>query len=285
MMPSVKALLRRAPDTIVTSARRDPNTAGETAIEARAVTVVTRGNTLVKDVSLICPAGQVVGIIGPNGAGKTTLLRTMAGLTKPTNGHVAINGVPVHSMTTSETSQRIAYVPQSAAVHPFTAIDMVLMGRYPYLRRWQLEAAEDRRAAHEALTQTDTAQFANRRVDTLSGGERQRVLIARAIAQDTDVILADEPVASLDLKHQLLTLRLLRERAKSQQVAVCVVMHDLNLAASYCDNVLAMHQGSAVASGTPNAVLTPELIQQVFQVNATIDTNPDGTPSIRVNLT
>ena len=278
-MRAITTFLQRAP-----SPTRATDTANPSAIVARDITVTIRGSTLVKDVNLTCPAGQVTGIIGPNGAGKTTLLRTMAGLTKPTLGSVTINGNPVHAMTASEKSRLIAYAPQSAAIHPFTAIDMVLMGRYPYLRRWALEAADDRKAAHDALTQTDTAQFADRRVDTLSGGERQRVLIARVLAQDTDVILADEPVASLDIKHQLLTLKLLRERAQSHHVAVCIVMHDLNLAATYCDNILAMHQGSAVAIGPPNDVLTPDLIQHVFQVNATVDTDAGGAAQIRVNL-
>ena len=251
-------------------------------IEANGITVTVRGNTLVDDVSIECRAGNVLGIVGPNGAGKSTLLKVMAGLTKATHGCVSLNGKPVHSMTPSESARLIAYAPQSAAVHPFTAIDMVLMGRYPYLRRFQLEATEDRRAAHNALTLTDTAQFADRRVDTLSGGERQRVMIARVLAQDTDVILADEPIASLDIKHQLLTLKLLRERARNSKVAVCVVMHDLNLAATFCDRLLAMHKGRAVATGKPHDVLTPKLIQRIFQVNATIDANADGAINIRV---
>ena len=278
MMREITTILRR-PDPAVPSIAngREPST-----IEANGVTVIVRGNALVNDVSLVCPAGNVLGIIGPNGAGKTTLMKAMAGLTKPTRGYVAVNGKPVHSMTPSEKSRLIAYAPQSAAVHPFTAIDMVLMGRYPYLRRFQLEATDDRNAAYDALTQTDTAQFADRRVDTLSGGERQRVMIARVLAQDTDVILADEPVASLDIKHQLLTLKLLRKRARKSNVAVCIVMHDLNLAATYCDDIIAMHQGRAVAAGTPRTVLTPDLIERIFQVDATVDTNDDGTVYVRV---
>ena len=278
-MRGISTLLRlTVPAAASHTVRSDP-----AAIVVDGVTVTVRGKTLVSDVSLECPAGKVMGIIGPNGAGKTTLLKTMAGLTKPTHGFVAVNGKPVQSMTPSETSRLIAYAPQSAAVHPFTAIDMVLMGRYPYLRRFQLEAAEDRQAAYDALRKTDTAQFANRRVDTLSGGERQRVMIARTLAQDTDVVLADEPVASLDIKHQLLTLKLLRERARKSDVAVCIVMHDLNLAATYCDHILAMHRGQAVATGRPQAVLTPDLIQHIFQVSATVDTNDDGTIHIRVD--
>ena len=277
-MRGISTLLRLTdPAAASNTVRSDP-----AAIVVDGVTVTVRGKTLVSDVSLECPAGKVMGIIGPNGAGKTTLLKTMAGLTKPTHGFVAVNGKPVQSMTPSETSRLIAYAPQSAAVHPFTAIDMVLMGRYPYLRRFQLEAAEDRQAAYDALRKTDTAQFANRRVDTLSGGERQRVMIARTLAQDTEVILADEPVASLDIKHQLLTLKLLRKRARECDVAVCIVMHDLNLAATYCDNIIAMHQGRAVAAGTPRTVLTPNLIQRIFQVDTTVDTNDDGTVFVRV---
>ena len=265
--------------------RIDRDDAAGVAIEARGITVAVRGKVLVDDVSLRCPAGEVVGIVGPNGAGKTTLLKAMAGLTKPTRGSVKIGGNDLAAMSVGQRSQRVAYAPQIAAIHPFNAIDMVLMGRYPYLNRFQLEDAGDRDVARAALSETDTLEFADRRVDTLSGGERQRVMLARVLAQDTDVILADEPVASLDIKHQLLAMRLLRDRARARGVAVCVIMHDLNLAAMYCDTVVAMRDGRRVAGGAPPDILTAELIREVFQVNARVSrAGRNGSTRLRIEL-
>ena len=250
--------------------------ASDPVLQARNVSVTVRGITLVDNASVECASGEVVGIIGPNGAGKSTLLKTMAGITRTSLGQVTIHGRPVSSMSAASRSRLIAYAPQSVATHPFTAIDMVLMGRYPYLRRFQLEDSDDREAARAALADTDTLEFSERKVDTLSGGERQRVMLARVLAQDTDVILADEPVTSLDIKHQLLTLALLRERARNHQVAVIVVMHDLNLAATYCDRLVAMHDAKTVATGAPAEVLTTELIRQVFQVEARVTVSEDN---------
>ena len=260
--------------------------AAHPVLQAYNVTVIVRGKSLVDDATVDCASGEVVGVIGPNGAGKSTLLKTMAGITRPTRGQITLHGRPVASMSSASRSRYIAYAPQSAAVHPFTAIDMVLMGRYPYLRRFQLEDSEDRDAARAALADTDTLEFADRKVDTLSGGERQRVMLARVLAQETDVILADEPVASLDIKHQLLTLALLRERARKHQVAVVVVMHDLNLAATYCDKLVAMHEAKTIATGTPAEVLTTDLIRQVFQVEARVTVSEDDGAIIdKIRLT
>lgn len=255
------------------------------AVEARGVSVTAGGNVLVNEVSFTCDGGEVVGIIGPNGAGKSTLLKTMAGIMRPASGQVMIHGHPVSQMSAALRSQTVAYAPQSAAVLPFTALDVVLMGRYPYLRRFQLEDRSDRLAARSALIRTDTLQFADRKVDTLSGGERQRVMLARVIAQDTSVILADEPVASLDIKHQLLAMALLRDRARNHGAAVVVVMHDLNLAAMYCDKIVAMHRAKAVAAGAPAEVITSQLIRDVFQVDASVTVSDrNGGPAIRIEL-
>lgn len=255
------------------------------AIEARGICVKSGGSLLVDDVSLRCDGGEVVGIIGPNGAGKSTLLKALAGITRPASGYAKIHGEPVSRMPATTRSQMISYAPQSPSPLPFTAIDNVLMGRYPYLRRFQLEDASDRHLARAALAQTETLQFADRKVDSLSGGERQRVMLARVIAQDTAVILADEPVASLDIKHQLLAMALLRDRAHRHGVAVIVVMHDLNLAAMYCDRILVMHDAKAVATGPPADIVTSELISNVFQVDASVSVSErNARPVVRIEI-
>ena len=255
------------------------------ALAARGVSVTAGGSLLVDDVSMTCDRGEVVGIIGPNGAGKSTLLKALAGITRPAKGSAKVCGQPVDRMSATARSQLVAYAPQSAAVLPFTAMDVVLMGRYPYLRRFQLEDASDRRAARSALAQTDTLQFAERKVDSLSGGERQRVMLARVIAQDTRVVLADEPVASLDIRHQLLAMALLRDRARSHGAAVVVVMHDLNLAAMYCDKIVAMHNAKAVATGPPDEIITSDLIWEVFQVDASVTVSErQPRPVVRIDI-
>ena len=255
------------------------------AIEARGICVEAGGSLLVDDVSLKCDGGEVFGIIGPNGAGKSTLLKALAGITRTVRGCVKIHGHPVARMPSTTRSQMVSFAPQSPAPLPFTAIDNVLMGRYPYLRRFQLEDASDRQLAMAALSQTETLQFAERKVESLSGGERQRVMLARVIAQDTAVILADEPVASLDIKHQLLAMALLRDRARGHGVAVIVVMHDLNLAAMYCDRILVMDNAKAVVSGPPSDIVTSELIRSVFQVDASVTVGErNGKPVMRIEI-
>ena len=277
---TLPSLSRRASDALEYVVRD-----GDPALEARGVSVTAGGNVLVDDVSLTCRSGEVVGIIGPNGAGKSTLLKALAGITRPARGCAKIHGRQVARMSATARSQLIAYAPQSAAVLPFTAMDVVLMGRYPYLRRFQLEDASDRRAAAAALEQTDTLQFADRKVDSLSGGERQRVMLARVIAQDTRVVLADEPVASLDIRHQLLAMVLLRDRARNHGAAVVVVLHDLNLAAMYCDKILAMHDAKAVATGPPDEIITSDLIREVFQVDASVTVSErQAGPVVRIDI-
>ena len=240
------------------------------AFSAKGVSVKIGNSNIVNDVSLVGNFGELQGIIGPNGAGKTTLLKVLAGLLKPSSGSVEIVGVDLEKMPSSTRSRQIAYVPQITGAHPFTALELVLMGRYPHLRRFQIESEEDAEIALEAMERMDVAQFQGRRVDTLSGGERQRVLLARALAQRGDVLFVDEPITSLDIKHQLLALQVLKDEARDRSVAVCAVLHDLNMAARFCDRVLLLAEGRLIDEGEPDGVITERRVSEVFGVRARV---------------
>ncbi|MYA60044.1 MAG: ABC transporter ATP-binding protein [Chloroflexi bacterium] len=272
------------PDDFADVIRRGTSATSSTqAFSARNVTVRIGGNTIVDDVSINGQRGDVVGIIGPNGAGKTTLLKVLAGLLKPTMGSATIGDAAIDEMPVSTRSRRISYVPQSTGLHPFTALEMVLMGRYPHLRRFQIEAEDDTEIAISAMKRMRVDQFIDRRVDTLSGGERQRVLLARALAQHGDVLFVDEPITSLDIKHQLMSLQVLKDEAIKRGVAVCAVLHDLNMAARYCDQLVLMLNGHVVADGEPKDVITEESVHSVFGVHARVEFDP-GTKSLKVEV-
>ena len=265
------AIRRSRSGRVVVSGQTDlPGPRNDSAFSANGVRVEIGGIAIVDDVSIVGKRGEFLGIIGPNGAGKTTLLKVLAGLHKPTSGWVSIGGARIGDMAVSTRSKRIAYVPQSAGAHPFTAIEMVLMGRYPHLRRFQIEAEDDDEIAFDAMARLDVGEFKDRRVDTLSGGERQRVLLARALAQQGDVLFVDEPITSLDIKHQLLSLQVLKDEAIQRDVAVCAVLHDLNMAARYCDRLVLMAGGRVVADGDANSVITESRIEEVFGVRVRV---------------
>ncbi len=268
---------RPAADGLPDTAREDgPTSLSSEAFAAKDVSVHIASNAIVDRVSFNGGRGEVLGIIGPNGAGKTTMLKVLAGLLKPTAGIVKIGDTRIDAMPVSTRSKRIAYVPQSTGVHPFTALEMVLMGRYPHLRRFQIEAEDDAEIAISAMKRMHVEQFLDRRVDTLSGGERQRVLLARALAQRGDVLFVDEPISSLDIKHQLMSLQVLKDEAMKREVAVCAVLHDLNLAARYCDRLVLMSNGRVVADGEPREVITEQSVHSVFGVHACVEFDPEA---------
>lgn len=231
-------------------------------------------NAIIDQVSIQLFPGEMLGILGPNGAGKSTLLKMMAGLIKPDKGNILLQQKQLAKITATTRARKIAYTPQQPASHPFTAIEMVLMGRYPHLQRFQLENTQDRAIAEQAMQQTETLEFKNRRIDTLSGGERQRTVLARALAQQADALLMDEPASSLDVRHQLLCLNILKNQAHKHNKAVSAVMHDINLAARFCDRIAVMHKGQIIQCGTPQQIITPNLIKKVFRVNTRIHTDP-----------
>ena len=214
---------------------------------------------------------EVLGIIGPNGAGKTTLLRCINSTLKPQVGVVLVNGHDVSRWNRRRIARHMGLVPQSAIVtFPFTVLDVVLMGRHPHQRLFGGESERDLEIAREALRLTDTLRFATRPITELSGGERQRVIVARALAQEPDVLLLDEPTLHLDLNHQLEVLGLVRRLTREKGLVTVMTSHDLNLAARYCDRLLMLEQGRVYATGIPEEVLVPANIRRVYQVEAEV---------------
>ena len=238
--------------------------------------VVRFGDALIVDgAALDLRAGELTVLIGPNGAGKTTLMRALAGLV-PAEGRIDIEGKPLATLTVRERARRIAYLPQGHVFHwPMPVAAVVALGRYAYGDAFSAVTDDDRRAVAKALAATDAAQFAHRAVTTLSGGERARVALARALACEAPILLADEPTVSLDPRHQLVVMQLLA-RAAHDGGAVLAIGHDLALAARFADRIVMMDRGRLVADGPPREVLTVERIATVFGVEAIIADDASG---------
>ncbi|WP_181692960.1 ATP-binding cassette domain-containing protein [Natronomonas sp. LN261] len=250
-------------------------------IDFEAVSVELGDTSVLEDVSLRIPEGTFVALVGPNGAGKTTLLRTCNGLVSPATGAVRVDGRHVMSASPREIGRLVATVPQeTAAVFDFDVSAFVAMGRTPHRSRFETADDADRTAVESALERTDTARFADRSVTELSGGERQRVVFARALAQETPVLLLDEPTASLDINHQRRTLALARELVAAGKTVVAAI-HDLDLAARFCDRIALLSGGTVLADGPPDAVLTADRIESAFGVRTAVGTNP-ATGSLSV---
>ena len=251
-------------------------------LAARAVSVRLAGAPVLRSVTFAAHAGRVTALIGPNGAGKSTLLRVMAGVLRPDAGSVWIGPAELTALPAQERARRIAYLPQHEAAHPFTALETVLMGRYPHLSRFALEGAKDRRIARAAMARTETGRFERRQLDHVSGGERQRVLLARSLAQRARALLLDEPVAGVDLRHRLAIMEALRADAAAG-AAVLVALHDVALAGRYCDRLGLLANGTLVAEGAPADVLTPQRFRDVFGVEAVVERDP-GAGALHVRL-
>ncbi len=237
---------------------------------------------VLKDITCGIAQGEFVGILGPNGSGKTTLLKILDGILKPQEGRVSINGVPLASIRRNDLAKIIAVVAQDVrTTFPFSVQEVVLMGRSPHLRKWRFEGETDVRIARNAMAMTDTLSLAARPMEELSGGERQRVLIARALAQEPQVLLLDEPTAFLDIKHQMDFFDLVKALNRKNHLTIVAVTHDVNLASLYCDRLILMRGGRILVQGRPQDVITEESIAKVYQVRATVDINPiTGRPRI-----
>jgi iron complex transport system ATP-binding protein len=237
-------------------------------LSATGLTVRLGAATIIADASLTLRRGELAVMVGPNGAGKTTLMRALAGLL-PADGEIRIDGQMLASLGPRERARRIAYLPQGHVFHwPMPAASIVMLGREPHADRFSTTSAADRAAVGRALRATGTEMFAERPVTTLSGGERARVALARALATEAAILLADEPTASLDPRHQLVVMALLRDAARNG-TAVLAIMHDLLLAGRFADRVLVMDRGRLVADGPPGAALAGERLAGVFGVEVT----------------
>lgn len=229
---------------------------------------------------LTVPAGKITVIVGANASGKSTLLRTMSRLLKPSQGHVLLDGKSIHQTPTRELARKIGLLPQSPiAPEGIPVDDLVRRGRHPHGGLFSTWTARDEEAVESALNATRTADLADRPVDELSGGQRQRVWIAMALAQETSILLLDEPTTFLDINHQVEILDLLVDLNRSRGTTVAMVLHDLNLGARYADHLIGLADGKVHVSGPPEEVLTEDNVRAVFGVNSRIMTDPtSGRP-------
>jgi iron complex transport system ATP-binding protein len=252
------------------------------SLAADALTLAYGDRVIVDDLQLEVPPGRITAIVGANGCGKSTLLRALARLISPKAGQVVLDGKALHARPSKEVARTLGLLPQSPIAPEGIAVaDLVGRGRHPHqklLARW---SARDYEVVAQSLAVTGTDDLADRSVDELSGGQRQRVWIAMALAQETDILLLDEPTTFLDVAHQVEVLDLLTDLNRDRGTTIVMVLHDMNLAARYADHLFALRSGRIVASGAPNEVMTSELIREVFDLDALVVPDPvSGSPIV-----
>ncbi|RWZ68126.1 ABC transporter ATP-binding protein [Labedella populi] len=252
------------------------------SLEVDGATVAYGDRVVLDGLDLIVPPGRISIIVGANACGKSTLLRAMARLLAPTSGSVLLDGAPIRAMPTKKVATVLGLLPQTPiAPEGIVVADLVGRGRYPHQGLFSRWTAADDAAVAEALEATGSLELAERPVDELSGGQRQRVWISMALAQQTDVLLLDEPTTFLDVSHQVDVLDLVTDLNRARGTTVVIVLHDLNLAARYADHLFAVKEGRIFASGTPREVVTPETVEAVFgMASRVIDDPVTGTPLV-----
>jgi len=233
--------------------------------------------SVLRDISFQIQRGDFFIIIGPNGSGKTTLLRLLAGIISPGEGRIDVLGDSIEDYSSKALARKIAYVPQTVPVDfPFTVSQVVMMGRTPHMGMLGMEKEKDMMSAKQAMKFTELDHLADRRTNQLSGGECQRVFIARAICQETDIIILDEPTASLDLAHQTRIMDLMEKLQKERDITVVMVSHDVNLAAMYGKTLLLLKEGQIVSRGEPDEVLTFQTLESAYGCTLLVDESPLG---------
>ncbi|MER7608554.1 ABC transporter ATP-binding protein [Nocardioides sp. NPDC127503] len=248
---------------------------GPPRLEIEKLTLGYGDREVVHDLDLVIAPGEVTAIVGPNACGKSTLLRSMTRLLPPRTGRVLLDGKEVHATPAKQLARRMGLLPQSPiAPEGITVGELVGRGRHPHQRVLARWSEADDRAVTAALRATDTVDLMGRTVDELSGGQRQRVWIAMALAQETEVLLLDEPTTFLDISHQVEVLDLLTDLNRDAGTTIVMVLHDLNLAARYADHLIALHDGRLHSAGRPHEVLVPELVRDVFGMRSTIIQDP-----------
>lgn len=232
-------------------------------------------NRVIQNVSLEVSKGDFLGIIGPNGSGKSTLLKLLTRVLALEEGSIFLDGQNIDQIGLKSLCKKIAFVPQETLVQfPFTVYEIVLMGRIPYLNRWQTETKQDFLIVENALKVTDCFSLRHRQIDELSFGERQRVITAKALAQQPELLLLDEPTSHLDIGHQIQMLNLLKTLNQDKKLTLIMVLHDLNLASEYCNKILLLHEGKVYKEGSSEDVLTYQNIEAVYKTVVVVRKNP-----------
>lgn len=236
--------------------------------------------SIIHNLSFEIPLHKITVLVGANGSGKSTLLRSMARLLKPASGHVLLDDQELQNVPTKEIAKRISILPQGpVAPEGITVEQLVKQGRYPYQRWYQQWSEEDEKLVEQALAATQLLQFKDKQLDALSGGQRQRAWIAMTLAQETPIILLDEPTTYLDMTHQIELLDFLFDLNREKKRTIVMVLHDLNLACRYADNLVAIHNQTVAVQGAPESIVTKEMVQEIFGMEAIIEKDPlFGTP-------
>lgn len=251
-------------------------------LEAVNVDLAYDRRMVVEKLNLAIPDGRITAIVGPNACGKSTLLRAMARLLPPRRGAVVLDGKDIHRYPTREVARRLGLLPQSPrAPAGIRVSDLVSRGRTPYQGLFRQWSEEDEQSVREAMASTGTIHLADRMVDELSGGQRQRVWVAMVLAQQTDLLLLDEPTTFLDIAHQIEVLDMVSALNRDGRRTIVIVLHDLNLACRYAHHLVAMRDGAVVSAGPPEAVITGDVVRTVFGIEAVVMTDPvSGTPLV-----
>ncbi|EWY37575.1 iron-hydroxamate transporter ATP-binding protein [Skermanella stibiiresistens SB22] len=241
--------------------------AGHALYHLKGVGFSVPGRDLLQPLDLTLDGRSIHGLIGPNGSGKSTLIKLLAGQKKPSRGKISFGGKPVADWAGKAFARKVAYLPQfTPAADGMTVRELVALGRFPWHGTLGRVTAADHAAVDEAITRTGMAPLAGRLVDSLSGGERQRAWLAMMLAQQTECLLLDEPTSALDVAHQVEVLALVRQLSRERGLGVVIVLHDVNMAARYCDELLALGEGRLVARGTPAEIMRPEMLDRIYGV-------------------